>query len=260
AVLREIFRALEALRQFLTDGLLNYARTGEAYQRARLGDLHITEHRVRGGDAAGGRIGEHNDVRLARFAQHLHTDRRTRELHQGQYPFLHARTAGRREHDEWCLPAHRSLEAGDHRLTGRHAERTAHEVEILNGDRDHLAFQPSDAELHRVLQSGSGAGVLEAVGVAALIAKLERIERHLRQDDIFKLTAVEHGLQPLRGADAHVIVRAWNDELVGLNVLVKNELPGLRTFDPEIFRRLAAQEAADFRPDDVGDPVHGSSI
>jgi len=76
--------------------------------------------------------------------------------------------------------------------------------------------------------------------VAALIAKLKRIERHLRQDDIFKLTAVEHGLQPLRGADAHVIVRAWNDELVGLNVLVKNELSGFRTFDPEIFRRLAA--------------------
>jgi hypothetical protein len=105
------------------------------------------------------------------------------------------------------------------------SKRTAHEVhEILNGDRDHLAFQPSDADL-RVLQSGPGAGVLEAVGVAALIAKLAGGSSwHLRQDDIFKLTAVEHGLQPLRGADAHVIFER-NDELVGLNVLVKTGCP-----------------------------------
>src|SRR5262249_45242027 len=60
---------------------------------------------------------------------------------------------------------------------------------------------------------------------------------------------------------AHVVVGAGDDELVGLNVLVENELAGLRTFDPEIFRRLAAREVvADFRPDDVGDPVHDAVL
>jgi hypothetical protein len=57
-----------------------------------------------------------------------------------------------------------------------------------------------------------------------------------------------------------VIVRARDDELIGFNVFVKDELTGLRTLDPEIFRRLPTQEAADFRPDDVGYPIHGSYL
>src|SRR5262249_34938787 len=104
------------------------------------------------------------------------------------------------------LPPRGSLKASDHRLAGRHAKRTAHEVKILDGNRDHLAFQPSDAELHRVLQSRLGAGILETVRITALVAKLERVERDFGQDDVFELTTIEHGLQPLRSADAHVIV------------------------------------------------------
>ena len=158
------------------------------------------------------------------------------------------------------LPAHGGLQPGNHRFAGRHAERAAHEIEILHADGHHQAFEAADAELHRVLQSGLGARVLQAVGIAALVAELERIERHFRHGDVFELAAIEHGLQPHRRADAHVIVGTRNDELVGLDVLVEDELAGLRTFDPEIFRRLAAQEAANLRPDDVGDPVHGSPI
>ena len=45
---------------------------------------------------------------------------------------------------------------GDHRFARRHAERAAHEVEILYGDGDHQAFQAADAELYGVLQSGLG--------------------------------------------------------------------------------------------------------
>src|SRR5262249_7726293 len=37
-------------------------------------------------------------------------------------------------------------------------------------------------------------------------------------------------------------------------------LPGLRALDPKVLRRLAAiEEAANLRPDDVGDPVHDVS-
>ena len=64
----------------------------------------------------------------------------------------------------------------------------------------------ADAELHRVLQSGLGARILEAVGITALVAKLERIDRDFRQRDIFKFAAVEHALQTHRRADAHVII------------------------------------------------------
>ena len=56
---------LEAFRQLLADGLLDHARAGEADQRAGLGDVHVAQHRIGRGDAAGGRIGEHDDVGLA---------------------------------------------------------------------------------------------------------------------------------------------------------------------------------------------------
>src|SRR5665213_2424064 len=55
-----------------------------------------------------------------------------------------------------------------------------------------------------------------------------------------------------------MIVRAGNHELVGLDVLVEHQLPGIGAFDPQILRRLAAQDVADLGPDDVGEPIHGS--
>src|SRR5262249_61090300 len=43
-------------------------------------------------------------------------------------------------------------------------------------------------------------------------------------------------------------------------IFVEDELPGLRAFYPEILRHLALEEAADLRPDDVGDPVHRDTL
>ena len=152
----------------------------------------------------------------------------------------------------------RGLQALDHRFARRHAERAAHEIEILHADHDRQPVELAEAELDGVVGAGLGARVLEAVGVAALVAELERIERHLRDRDIEPGLVVEHRLEARRRAHAHVVVGAGDDELVGLDVLVEHELAGLRALDPEIFRRLAArEEVADFRPDDVGDPVHG---
>ena len=55
AVLEQELAALEAVGQLLADGLLDDARTGEADQRLRLGDVQVAQHREAGGDAAGGR-------------------------------------------------------------------------------------------------------------------------------------------------------------------------------------------------------------
>ena len=40
--------------------------------------------------------------------------------------------------------------AGDDRLAGRHAERAAHEVEILHGDGDRRAFELAEGDRHGV--------------------------------------------------------------------------------------------------------------
>ena len=132
----QIFRALKTFRQFLADGLFDHARAGKADQRAGLGDLHVAEHGIGGGDAAGGRIGQHHDIGQFRLAQHLHADGGARHLHQRQNAFLHAGAAGGREHDERRFLFDRKFKPAHDRLAGGHAERAAHEIEILHRDHD----------------------------------------------------------------------------------------------------------------------------
>jgi len=54
-----------------------------------------------------------------------------------------------------------------------------------------------------------------------------------------------------------MIVRARNDVVVLLEVLVEDHLARFGALDPQILRRLAArEEILDLRRDDVGYPVH----
>src|SRR5262249_31372556 len=171
------------------------------------------------------------------------------------------RAAGGREHDEGRALVDRRLEALDHGFARGHAERAAHEVEILHADHHRLPFELAEAELDGIVGAGLGARILEAVGVTHLVTEPERIERRRGDRDIEPGLVIEHRLEPQHRPHAHMVVGAGDDELVGLDVLVEDELAGLRTFDPEIFRRVAAREViADFRPDDVGDPVHDAVL
>ena len=169
---------------------------------------------------------------------------------------MHARAAGGREHDEGRALLRGGLQALDQGLAGRHAERAAHEVEILDADDDRQALEPAEAELDRVVQPGLGAGVLEPVGVAALVAELQRIGRDFRHADVDPGLAVEHRFQARGRAHAHVIVRGRNDEVVRLDILVEDKLAGVGTLDPQVFLHLALEQRADLWPDDVGEPVH----
>jgi hypothetical protein len=175
-----------------------------------------------------------------------------------QDAFLHPRAAGGREHDERRFLFDRKLHPAHDRFARGHAERAAHEIEILHGDHHTGAFQLAVADLDGVVQSGLGARILDAVGVFALVAEFQRVSGHVGQRDVVPGLVVENRFQPRHRAHAHVVVRAGDHELVGLDVLVKDELPGIRALDPQILRRLAPQDAADLRPDDVGEPIHVS--
>src|SRR5881396_746142 len=65
AVREQELGGLEPFGKGVANRLLDYPRTGETDQRARLGDVEVTEHRQRGCHASGGRIGEDGDVRHA---------------------------------------------------------------------------------------------------------------------------------------------------------------------------------------------------
>ena len=69
AVLEQELRALEALGQLLADRLLDDARPGEADQGAGLRHVQVAEHRERGGDAAGGGIGQQADEGQPRLVE-----------------------------------------------------------------------------------------------------------------------------------------------------------------------------------------------
>src|SRR5262249_8726158 len=60
-MLQQEFGALEPLRQLLPYRLFDYARSGEADQGARLGDVQVAKHRIAGGHSSRGWIGEHGD-------------------------------------------------------------------------------------------------------------------------------------------------------------------------------------------------------
>ena len=137
------------------------------------------------------------------------------------------------------------------RLAGRHAERAAHEAEVLRGGDDLLALERAFADEDGVLQVGVGLGGLEAVGVALAVAELERILGHLAHRHDLELAVVEDMLQPLVRVHAHVVVGAGDDELVGLQVLVEDHLPGVGALDPQIVRHLplGGQQAANLGTD-----------
>ena len=100
-------------------------------------------------------------------------------------------------------------------------------------------------------------GVLQPVDIAALVAEFQRIERHVGRGDLLELAFVEDRFQPRLGPHAQMVVRAGNDELIGLDILVEHHLPGFGALHPKIVRDFPlCAEVADLGADDVIDPVH----
>ena len=152
----------------------------------------------------------------------------------------------------------RAQHAGDDGLARGHAERAGHEAEILRRRDDLLAFQQALADEHGVFELGLGLGILEAIGIAPAVAELQRILRHGRHGHALEHAAVEEDAPGAAARPSHVVVGAGHHELVGLEVLVEDHLPGLRALDPEVLRNFALrrQEVANLGADDVVDPVH----
>jgi hypothetical protein len=90
-----------------------------------------------------------------------------------------------------------------------------------------------------------------------VIAVLEWVDGNLWQRHVKPGLVVEDRLQPRVRAHMHVMVGTRDHELIGFDILGKNQLAGFRALDPQIVRdRAAAQKIADLRPNDVLDPAH----
>ena len=197
--------------------------------------MDVAEHGVGRGDAAGGRIGEHDDVGQLLLAERLHGDGRARQLHQRQHALLHARAARGGEHDERPLAIDGGHHAGDDRLAGRHAERAAHEVEILHGgdDRHVLDRRRHRPARRRSCRSWRGRRAAGRCSGARRGTSADRAAPRAAAIVSYSLPSKKCASR-WRGGHAHVIAGAGNDELVQFEVAVEDHLAGLRTLDPQI--------------------------
>ena len=122
------------------------------------------------------------------------------------------------------------------------------------------ALDRTGADENGIVQPGLGAGIAEAIGVAALVAEFERIERHVGEIDGLPRAVVEEMGEALPAGHPHVEAGAGNDEVVRLEIAMEDHLAGLGALDPKVLRHFPlGEKVADLRTDDVADPAHFSS-
>src|SRR5262249_18690828 len=107
----------------------------------------------------------------------------------------------------------------------------------------------------RVVEPSLATCSSQALDIAQLVTEPQRVERHFRHRDVEPSLVVEHRFEARGGAHPHVVIRAGDDELIGLDILIENELASFRAFDPQVLRHFAPKHAADLRPH-IGNPVH----
>ena len=237
-MLQQIFGALKAFGQLFADGLLDHPLAGKADQRVRLGNLDVAQHRIAGGHAAGGGIGEHHDIGQAGFLELLDAHGGARHLHQAQDAFLHARAAGRGEHDERALGRERRLHARQEGLTHAHAHGAAHEGEILHAHNGALGVDTAIGNQHGILLASLRPGGLQPVHITLLVLELQRVLGHARGAEQAVVAVEQLGKAGLR-ADAIMMLAAWADTVIVLPFLGVNHGAAILALGPKIVGRVA---------------------
>ena len=188
--------AAEVLRQLLARGLLDDARPGEGDQRPGLGVRDVAERGERRPDAAGRRVGEHDDDREAGVVQHLEADDRLGHLHQREDTLLHPRATGRGDHDE--RHARRSTARSQARAASRRRPSPCCRPESRSPSprRRRLA---ADLEVagDEGLGAALGLGLLDPAGVRLEVAEPERVGGAQLGPELVPLAAVGELVEPL---------------------------------------------------------------
>ena len=260
-MVEQILRPLEPFGELLADRLLDHAGAGEANKRVGLGDLHIAQHRVGGGHAAGRRVCQHHDIGQARLFQHLDRHGRARHLHQRQDAFLHPRATGGGEKDERAAKLNGLFGPGDDGVADIHAHRAAHEREILRGGDNRRPADIAFDHQHRLFLARRLLGGFHAVGVFLLVAEVQWIGQRFRHGDFLELAAIEQRLEAVARRDRHVMAARGADILIVRQFAVEQHGSAFIAFGPEVLGNLTArEERVDLGADVVGDPVHSTSL
>ena len=139
-------------------------------------------------------------------------------------------------------------------------ERAAHEIEILHRDDHRQAVERAARGDQRILLAGLGAGLLQPVGVALVVAERSGSAGTSGAGSASMDAVIEQRGETLLGADAHMMAALRADVLRRDQIAVEDHLAAAGAFAPEIVRRVAGcapDQALDPRADEIGDPVHG---
>ena len=235
ALFHQELTALETLRQFLADGLLDHARAGKANQRAGFGNVEVAQHGKAGGDAAGGGVGQHADVRHLGVIQAPEGGADLGHGHQADGAFHHAcaaRGADDNERDAF-------VESLFHGAGNRFADDGTHaaaDKAVLHGADQHLAAQQLAARVDDgVLAAGGFLRCFHAPLVGLQVGEVERVGRLQIAVFLHEDTVVKEVAKARAGVYAEVLLALGADVEVGLKVLLPDDLAAALALDPKAF-------------------------
>src|SRR5690606_16718244 len=211
-------------------------------------------------DAAGGGIGDEDDVRQTGFLDLGHGNRGAGHLHQREDAFLHARTAGSRNDDQRRTITDREPRSLQERLADGDTHRAAEEGEIEDGDDRPMTADPSRRHQHSILVAGLALRLLQAIGVALGVAELERVDRNRRQLGQVVLALVEQHAEPALGVETHVVPAVRADVQLLLQLAMEDHLRAARALMPQIVRGLPPDELLQLGPNEIGQPAHARAL
>src|SRR5580704_6784882 len=222
-VLEEKFCGLKAFGQFLTDGLLDDARAGETDQRAGLGDIQVTEHRVAGGDAAGGGIGQYGNERELGFVQAAERRGNFRELHQADHALHHARAAGTGNHDERLLLFERAVDRARNFFADDGAHRTADKTEFHRAADYGTSVQAACGGDDRIVHIEFALRFFQALRVGPGIGELERVARGQACVQLGPRFFIEKHFQAAPRTQAEVVLALGADFPIRFQIFFPND-------------------------------------
>src|SRR5450755_908510 len=234
SVLQQEFGALKSIGQRLADGLLDHARAGETDQRAGFADIQIAEHGEAGGDATGGGIGQHRDVRDFGVVQSRQRGRNFGELHQADGAVYHAGAARARDDEQRLTGVEANLHSAGHVLADPRAHGAADKIKFHRAADyrapGELAFGGDDGVVHAELF----AGFLQAHGVGLGVYEFQRVGRG-HASVVLGPAAVEEHLQALLGVHFEMEAALGADQEIGFEILAEDDGAAGLALDPQTF-------------------------
>ena len=235
-MLQQELAALKSFGELLPDRLLDDPRPRESDQRSRLCDVEVAEHRKACRYAAGGRVGQHGDIRDAGPVQSRQCSGDLGHLHQREHAFHHA-CAARARHDDERLPAlQRHLCRPRDLLPFDDAHAAANE-RVLHDSDDHLdAVDAAGRHDDRVGDPGGFGHRPQTVAVRLGVREAKGVVRAETRVMLAPAALVEQHVQPFNCSDPEVMRALRTDAQIVLQILVVQDLSAPRALDPETLR------------------------